>query len=51
MNRPERKRMISRNDNNLSLSKQCKVLNISRSSVYYQTKTYSGASNALLPRR
>jgi len=50
MSRPERKRMITRDDKKLSLSKQCKVLNISRSSIYYQAKAYSDDTLQLMKR-
>ncbi len=50
MNRPDRKRMITRDDKKISLSKQCKVLNISRSSIYYQAKAYSDDTLQLMKR-
>jgi putative transposase len=36
MNHTQRKKMIDHKDKGLSLTKQCQVLNISRSSLYYQ---------------
>ena len=50
MSHLERKRMIRRGDKKLSLSKQCQVLNISRSSIYYQAKSYSADSLRLMKR-
>lgn len=41
MSHSERKEMIKRDHDTLSISKQCAVLNISRSSVYYQAKPVS----------
>ena len=50
MSRGERKRMISRDRPGLSLSQQCQVLAISRSSFYYAPKGES-ADNLTLMRR
>ncbi len=50
MSRGERKAMITRDYPDLSLSRQCQVLAISRSSVYYMPKGES-ADNLVLMRR
>ena len=46
MSRPERKRMVTREDGSLSLSRQCRLLDLSRSSVYYEAKGESAESLA-----
>ena len=50
MSRGERKGMIRRLSPGLSLSRQCKVLSISRSSYYYKPKGESPANLALMRR-
>ena len=50
MSRGERKAMIRRDHPGLSLSRQCGLLSISRSSFYYATKGESEANLALMPR-
>jgi len=50
MSRGERKAMISRDHPDLSLSRQCEVLSISRSSFYYELKGES-PENLMLMRR
>ena len=50
MSRGERKAMIRRDHPNLSLSQQCQVLAISRSSFYYAPKGESPSSLALMRR-
>jgi len=50
MSRGERKAMITRDRPDLSLSRQCKVLSISRSSFYYRPKGESAANLALMRR-
>ena len=50
MSRGERKRMISRDHPGLSLSRQCQVLAISRSSFYYTPKGESAENLALMRR-
>jgi len=50
MSREGRQAMISRDHPELSLSRQCKVLAISRSSVYYRPKGESPANLALMRR-
>ena len=50
MSRGERKRMISRDRPGLSLSQQCQVLAISRSSFYYAPKGESAETLALMRR-
>ena len=50
MSRGERKRMISRDRPGLSLSRQCGLLSISRSSFYYVLKGESPSSLALMRR-
>ncbi len=50
MSREERKAMIRRDHPDLSLSRQCKILSISRSSVYHQAKGESAANLALMRR-
>ncbi len=50
MSRGERKRMIRRDHPGLSLSRQCDVLSISRSSFYYTPKGESPSSLALMRR-
>ena len=47
MSRGERKAMITREHPDLSLSRQCEVLSISRSSFYYAVKGESPATLAL----
>ena len=47
MSRGERKAMITREHPELSLSRQCEVLSISRSSFYYAVKGESPATLAL----
>ena len=50
MSRGERKRMISRDRPGLSLSRQCRLLSISRSSFYYVLKGESPSNLALMRR-
>jgi len=50
MSRGERKRMIRRDLPDLSLSRQCEVLSISRSSFYYELKGESPENLALMRR-
>jgi putative transposase len=50
MSRGERKAMISRDHPGLSLSRQCQVLSISRSSFYYEGKGESAENLALMRR-
>ena len=50
MSRGERKRMIRRDHPDLSLSRQCEVLSISRSSFYYAPKGESAGNLALMRR-
>jgi len=50
MSRGERKAMISRDHPGLSLSRQCRVLAISRSSIYYAPKGESPENLALMRR-
>ncbi len=50
MSRGERKAMIRRDHPALSLSRQCEVLSISRSSYYYAAKSESPSSLALMRR-
>jgi len=50
MSRGERKAMIQRNHPDLSLSRQCEVLSISRSSFYYAPKGESPQTLALMRR-
>ncbi len=50
MSRGERKAMIRREHPELSLSRQCEILSISRSSVYYVAKGESAESLALMRR-
>ena len=50
MSRGERKAMITREHPDLSLSRQCEVLSISRSSFYYAVKGESPATLALMRR-
>jgi len=50
MSRGERKAMISRDHPELSLSRQCQVLAISRSSFYYEGKGESAETLALMRR-
>ncbi len=50
MSRGERKTMIVRDHPNLSLSRQCRLLSISRSSVYYAAKGESPTNLALMRR-
>ena len=50
MSRGERKAMITREHPELSLSRQCEVLSISRSSFYYAVKGESPATLALMRR-
>ncbi len=48
MSRPERKAMIQRDRPELSLSRQCEILSISRSSFYYAPKGESAENLALM---
>ena len=48
MSRPERKRMVTREDGCPSLSRQCGLLNLSRSCLYYEAKGESAESLALM---
>ena len=50
MSRGERKAMITRDHPGLSLSRQCRLLSISRSSYYYQVKGESPENLALMRR-
>ena len=50
MSRVERKEMIQRDHPDLSLSRQCEVLSISRSSFYYQLKGESPENLSLMRR-
>ena len=50
MSRGERKAMIQRNHQDLSLSRQCEVLSISRSLFYYAPKGESPQNLALMRR-
>ncbi len=50
MSRGERKAMITREHPELSLSRQCEVLSISRSSFYHAPKGESPATLALMRR-
>ncbi len=50
MSRGERKAMITREHSALSLSRQCEVLSISRSSFYYALKGESPENLALMRR-
>lgn len=48
MSRRERKKMIQRETPDLGLSRQCRLVSISRSSFYYQSKGTSQANLALM---
>ncbi len=48
MSRGERKAMIRRDHPELSLSRQCRLLSISRSSFYYRPKCESPENLALM---
>ena len=50
MSRGERKEMITRDRPDLSLSRQCRLLSISRSSFYYRPKGESSENLALMRR-
>jgi putative transposase len=50
MSRAERKAMIQRDHPDLSLSRQCRLLTISRSSFYYAPKGESPENLALMRR-
>ncbi len=50
MSRSARRAMVRRNDPALSLSRQCSILSISRSSLYYRSKGESAESLALMRR-
>lgn len=50
MSRAERKAMVSRDHPDLSVSRQCQILKLSRSSLYYRLKGES-AANLVLMRR
>ena len=50
MSRKERKAMIRRDAPDLSLSRQCAILSISRSSLYYRAKGESPENLALMRR-
>ena len=50
MSRVERKAMIRRDQSGLSLSRQCEILAISRSSFYYTLKGESAENLALMRR-
>ncbi len=50
MSRAERKAMMRRDHPDLSLSRQCAVLSISRSSFYYAPKGESPENRALMRR-
>ena len=50
MSRSARRPMVRRNDPALSLSRQCSILSISRSSLYYRPKGESAESLALMRR-
>ena len=48
MSRDERKTMIVREHPGLSLSRQCRLLSLSRSSIYYAAKGESAETLALM---
>ena len=50
MSRPERRAMIVRDHPALSLSRQCRLLSIGRSSLYYEPKGESAETLALMRR-
>ena len=50
MSRGERKAMITRDHPDLSLSQQCRLLMVSRSSFYYASKGESSENLALMRR-
>ena len=50
MSREERKEMIRRGHPDLSLSRQCRLVSINRSSVYHEPKGESEANLALMER-
>ncbi len=50
MSRSERRAMVRHNDPALSLSRQCEILSISRSSLYYRPKGESAESLGLMRR-
>ena len=50
MSRPERRAMVEREHPSLSLSRQCRLLSIGRSSLYYTPKGDSAETLALMRR-
>jgi len=50
MSHSDRKALVDRAHSSLSVSKQCKILNISRSSIYYHPKEASPETLALMKR-
>ena len=50
MSRPERQRMVERRDQALSLSQQCRLLDLSRSTLYYRPKGESAETLAVMRR-
>ena len=50
MSRAERRAMVTRSHPGLSLSRQCRLLSIGRSSLYYTPKGESAESFALMQR-
>ena len=48
MSRVKRKKMVSRDNPGLSLSRQCSLVSINRSSFYYRLKGQSKANLALM---
>jgi len=50
MSRGERKKMVRHDNPNLSLSRQCELVSINRSSFYYRLKGESKANLALIER-
>ena len=50
MSRPERRAMVERDHPSLSLSRQCRLLSIGRSSLYYMPKGESAETLALMRR-
>ena len=50
MSRSERRAMVVRGHTSLSLSRQCRLLSIGRSSLYYEAKGESTETLALMQR-
>ena len=48
MSRPERRALVMRDHPALSLSRQCRLLSIGRSSLYYRSKGESAETLALM---